>query len=224
MKNTYLINSKHFTLIALSMALLPILGQAATVSSVSREQYRQDSPEDIYWEVSVNCSGIREARIIEQKADTNEWCAKDVDGFCKNDKMAAAKEVCGAGYRRQLAAQERARAPEPEPEAKPAEVAPRVTITPPSAVTPAPEASKPAPVVSAPVPAAPGAESVSSNADSATSDAAANDAEFERLRLLSSEIEIETQRISIEQEKLDLRRRELELKKRELDLLQASGN
>ncbi len=206
-------------LLSITCALLlsPLLVKADSVSSLSREQFRQDSPDDIFWEVAVSCSGIREKRVIEQKADTEQWCSKEVKSLCDNDKLGAAERVCGASYRRELRAiQAAAPATQPAPSVEP-EIVPRVTITPPS--TPR---STIAPPVAASVTSA--LQNESAPAANQITQVSSPQPENDRSRALISEIEIEEQRIAIEQEKLDLRRRELQLKKRELSILQTGTN
>lgn len=78
---------------------------AAEVRSLSREQYKQYDDE-IYWEISITCAGIDEKRIMQQEANGDEWCARDVEGICHSNKMNAAARICSNGYKRALAAQE----------------------------------------------------------------------------------------------------------------------
>lgn len=186
-----------------AMLLVPALLQAATVSTISREQYRQDSPDEIFWEVAVSCSGVREKRIIEQRADTEQWCAKEAKELCDSSKMGAAKRVCGPAFRKSVSEAAANRAASQRASAANSNRAPAAANTQ-AASTPQAAAQAPAPTTT--VAAAPVVP------------------ESDEVRLLSGEIEIEEQRIAIEQQKLDLRLRELELKKRELGIIKATEN
>ncbi|MCP5171843.1 MAG: hypothetical protein H7A02_06210 [Pseudomonadales bacterium] len=86
------------------LPLLIILCSLATsatagVSSLSTEQPVFSADGEEYWEVSVKCTGRKtERRPIWRKQSGGEWCAKDVSGFCKKSKMAAALKVCSFKY------------------------------------------------------------------------------------------------------------------------------
>lgn len=206
MKNPYPIYA--FALIALS--LISSIAWA-NVSSLSREQYRQDSPDEIFWEVAVSCSGVKDKRIIEQRADDDKWCSKKFNNLCARDKIAAAERVCGAAYRAEVTAlQEKEKADKAKAdEAKQTQQAKAV-------------AEKPKPADKQTAKANSSWSKLDSSTKPTSPPAAKQEPESEQVTLLKTEIQIEEQRIAIEQQKLDLRRRELDLKKQELVLLRAS--
>ncbi len=67
------------------------------VSSISSDNLVQYGKEDAYWVADVSCADDSK-RPIQRKTDSNNWCGKEVEGFCDTTKESAAKKVCGAQY------------------------------------------------------------------------------------------------------------------------------
>lgn len=76
----------------------------AQVKSMTPETLAQYGPEDAYWVFSAVCSDDSE-RQVQRKTDGQQWCGKDIDGFCQQDKSKAADMVCGQEYSQGLALQ-----------------------------------------------------------------------------------------------------------------------
>jgi len=69
----------------------------AEVSSISSDSLVQYGKEQAFWAADVNCADGSK-RTIQRKTDGNEWCGKDVEGFCDTTKEATATKICGAQY------------------------------------------------------------------------------------------------------------------------------
>jgi flagellar biosynthesis GTPase FlhF len=72
------------------------------VSSISSDNLVQYGKEQAYWVADVTCAD-ESSRIIQRKTDGNEWCGKEVEGFCEATKEATAKKICGPQYTSSLA-------------------------------------------------------------------------------------------------------------------------
>lgn len=83
------------TFTALSVLMTANITNAAVLSA---EEFKQYAPEEAYWVVSVDCEDGSDPRVVQRKTDGNEWCGKDVDGFCAATKKDAAEKVCSAEY------------------------------------------------------------------------------------------------------------------------------
>jgi len=82
--------------VALSLSQVSL----AEVVSVSPEAFQQYGKENAFWEVTVNCSiaGENVDRVLQRKTDGSQWCGKEVDSTCDQNKGAAAAKVCGETY------------------------------------------------------------------------------------------------------------------------------
>lgn len=69
---------------------------SAQVKSVSAEDFVQNGA-DAYWVFTAVCENGSE-RTIQRKADADDWCGKDVEGFCEADKTKASEMICGTEY------------------------------------------------------------------------------------------------------------------------------
>ncbi|GAA6137573.1 hypothetical protein NBRC116583_13200 [Arenicella sp. 4NH20-0111] len=83
--------------------LLVIAGMASmsfqvNAITMSGEEFKEYAAEEAYWVVSVDCENGSDPRVIQRKTDGNQWCAKELDGYCFDSKDDASKEVCGEKY------------------------------------------------------------------------------------------------------------------------------
>jgi hypothetical protein len=173
------------------------------VKSFSREKLKQYPNDVAFWEVSVTCLSTDLKPTIRQQVKGEQWCAKEIEGYCNNQKLKAAAYVCKSSYISQLQtlkdeelAEEKAReeakklAQEKKAKAKQAELAKK-------------EKQK--------------QKDINSKALASISATGQNSA-LAGESVKSDELLIEEQRILIEQQRLDLRRKELELNKQALEL------
>jgi len=97
----------HIRSIVIASSLLAT-GAHAEVSSISSDNLVQYGKEEAYWVADVSCSDGSK-RTIQRKTDGNEWCGKDVEGFCDSTKETTATKICGAQYSSALALLETAK-------------------------------------------------------------------------------------------------------------------
>jgi flagellar biosynthesis GTPase FlhF len=71
------------------------------VSSISGDNLVQYGKDQAYWVADVTCAD-ESTRIVQRKTDGNEWCGKEVEGFCDTIKEAAATKICGPQYTNSL--------------------------------------------------------------------------------------------------------------------------
>jgi len=90
-------NFRNCKAIAASLLLLSIMAyqQDAYAVKMSTEEFKEYAREEAYWVVSVDCENGSESRIIQRKTDGDQWCSKDLDGYCYDTKVEAADKVCG---------------------------------------------------------------------------------------------------------------------------------
>ena len=191
-------NTTIKSIIATAFALTLVNNAQAQVANISAETFAQYGKDEAYFVAEVECEQGGALRAIQRKTDGNNWCGKDVAGYCDASKDAAAKKVCGTEYgsaislledktkAEEVAAEAQARA---ESERERAAVAER--------------------------------ERAEQARRSQQQQARAAQAERERKAAaapLKKKISIEEQLITIEQEKLDLRRQELELQRRAVEI------
>lgn len=69
----------------------------AAVNSISGEEFAQYG-KDAYWVANVTCNEASDKRIIQRKADADEWCPKGADNLCDIDKALAAEKACSDEY------------------------------------------------------------------------------------------------------------------------------
>ena len=86
----------------LSLLLLMLTGvllsNASYAVRMSTEEFKEYAREDAYWVVSVDCEDGSESRTIQKKTDGDQWCSKDIDGYCYDTKVVAADRVCGNSF------------------------------------------------------------------------------------------------------------------------------
>ncbi len=163
----------------------------AEVASIAPENFAQYDKDEAYWVAEVSCKQTDGTRTIQRKTDGNEWCGKDLPGFCDTDKDDAANKVCGAEYTSALAA-----------------------------IDDKIKAEKAAAVAQARATKAE-QDSAAAQRRQAQQERVRAQNERDRQAAaapLKKKISIEEQLIKIEQEKLDLRRQELELQRRAVDI------
>ena len=192
MKLVLKLSITHLRSIVIASSLLAT-GAYAEVSSISSDNLVQYGKEEAYWVADVNCSDGSK-RTIQRKTDGNEWCGKDVEGFCDSTKETTATKICGAQYSSALAlletakqaqndaaqAEERARRAERERAEQRRLADQRIEE-----------------------------QRLERERQAAAAAAAAP---------LKKQISIEEELLKIEQEKLDLRRQELELQRRAVEI------
>lgn len=86
---------KNHFLVAMGIATLSFQASAVTMSG---EEFKEYAAEEAFWVVSVDCENGSEPRVIQRKTDGNQWCAKELDGYCYDTKAETGKEVCGEKY------------------------------------------------------------------------------------------------------------------------------
>ena len=194
-------NTTIKSIIATVFALTLANNAQAQVASISAETFAQYGKDDAYFVADVECEQGGSTRAIQRKTDGNDWCGKDVTGYCGASKDAAAKKVCSTEYSsaislledktkaEEAAAAAQARA---DSERERAAVAERER---------ADQARR--------------AQQQRARAEQERKAAAAP---------LKKKISIEEQLITIEQEKLDLRRQELELQRRAVEIQKELDN
>lgn len=74
---------------------------AAEVRSISRE-IPMDGATTPSWEVSVECAGVTEKRIIQRVGKSGKWCSADFSEVCLRKKVKIAKKVCGTHFGKRL--------------------------------------------------------------------------------------------------------------------------
>lgn len=93
----------YFKRISLVLGTLLVLQNGhAAVSTISSEEFAQYGREDAYWVFTVQCTDDDKGRIVQRKTDGSLWCGKDIEGFCDDDKNAAAEKVCSSEYSQAL--------------------------------------------------------------------------------------------------------------------------
>ena len=83
------------------LALLLTAGLATTDAlavKLSTEEFKEYAREEAYWVVSVDCEDGSESRTIQRKTDGDQWCSKDLDGYCYDTKVVASDKVCGSAF------------------------------------------------------------------------------------------------------------------------------
>lgn len=192
MKLVLKLSITHLCSVVIASSLLATSAYAE-VSSISSDNLVQYAKEEAYWVADVSCSDGSK-RTIQRKTDGNEWCGKDVEGFCDSTKETTATKICGAQYSSALAlletakqaqndaaqAEERARRAERERAEQRRLADQRIE------------------------------EQRLERERQAAAEAAAAP--------LKKQISIEEELLKIEQEKLDLRRQELELQRRAVEI------
>ncbi|RBP48425.1 hypothetical protein [Arenicella xantha] len=182
---------------ALSLMILAALGLSpvshAKVKSQTADEFAQYGPEDAYWVFTVTCADDSE-RKVQRKTDGEQWCAKDVDGFCDTDRVIAAEKSCSEEY---LAA-----AGQASTKAKPA--------------APKPSADQQRAAAEKEREAKRRQQQERERAAQAAKEKA--DAEAKREQEAKDQISIQEELLKIEQEKLNLRRQELELQQRAVEI------
>ena len=90
-------NLRNFKITTVALSLVLTLTHHHDVAAVkmSTEEFKEYAREDAYWVVSVDCENGSEARIIQRKTDGDQWCSKELDGYCYDTKVEAADKVCG---------------------------------------------------------------------------------------------------------------------------------
>lgn len=164
-------------------------GVYAEVSSISSDNLVQYGKEQAFWVADVNCSDGSK-RTIQRKTDGNEWCGKDVEGFCDSTKETTAVKICGAQYSSALALLETAK--QAQNDAAQAEERAR------RAERDRAEQRR--------------------LAEQRTQEQRAERERQAAAEPLKKQISIEEELLQIEQEKLNLRRQELELQRRAVEI------
>jgi len=88
------------TSLATSLVLITVLGSQSVIAQVkskSPEEFVQYGREDAYFAFTATCSDDAK-RVIQRKTDGNEWCAKDISGFCDENKDSAADKACSSEF------------------------------------------------------------------------------------------------------------------------------
>jgi len=78
------------------------------VSSISNDELVQYAKEQAYWVANVTCASGGK-RVVQRKTDGDEWCAKEIEGYCDAAKEGAAEKACTNDYTSALTARESAR-------------------------------------------------------------------------------------------------------------------
>ncbi len=97
----------QYSSVLTGVTALMVTSQALGVT-LSSEEFTEYASEEAYWVVSVNCDDGSDPRIIQRKTDGNQWCGKEVEGYCFNAKAETAEKVCSADYSDSLATAKRA--------------------------------------------------------------------------------------------------------------------
>lgn len=182
------------SILATSFAVAFVSNAQAQVTNISSETFAQYGKDEAYFVADVSCNQGGAARAIQRKTDGDEWCGKDVAGFCGASKDAAAKKVCSSDYTATLEEVETKAKAEREAAAAKARAV-------------AAEKERAAQARKAQQERARAAQ-IERDKKAAVAAAAP----------LKKKISIEEQLIKIEQEKLDLRRQELELQRRAVEI------
>ena len=166
----------------------------AQVANIAPETFAQYGKNEAYFVAEVSCTEGSATRAIQRKTDGEEWCGKEVAGYCGENKDDAAKKVCSSDYSAAISELESNEKAEKEAAAAQARAAQEQAR--------AAEARR---------------------LQQQQQQARAAQAEREKQAAaaaapLKKKISIEEQLIKIEQEKLDLRRQELELQRRAVDV------
>lgn len=169
----------------------------AEVSSISSDNLVQYGKEQAFWVADVSCSDGSQ-RTIQRKTDGNEWCGKDVEGFCDSTKEGTATKICGAQYTSALALLETAK--QAQNEAVQAEERARRAER---------ERAEQRRLAD---------KRIQEQRAERERQAAAAAAAAAAAEPLKKQISIEEELLKIEQEKLDLRRQELELQRRAVEI------
>ncbi len=75
-----------------TILLLPVQSVNASVSSLSRETFKE-AP-NRRWVVSINCESSTEPQLISRPLDSGQWCTNESPQTCSSDKLALAKRLC----------------------------------------------------------------------------------------------------------------------------------
>jgi len=180
-----------------AMLSFPMTTFAVPVDSISLEVFK-DGPQR-FWEVSVKCEGLTQARVMLRRVDSNQWCSSEIGSLCNENKFSLSRQLCSDDFSEQVANFKEAR---PTPIANVAPIDAKPVI----------EAKVRSERMEKPVTSAP----TNIDAPVSTSTAVPNQL-VSKENLLKEQMQIEEQRILIEQKRLELRRKQLELHKRQLN-------
>lgn len=168
--------------------MLPNLVSAAPVKSISLEVFKDGA--ERFWEVSVNCEGLNQPRLMRHPIEDGQWCSNDIKNLCDKNKFSLSRKLCDDNFNQQvvnfqnspLSTQANNGSVVSKIEKKPVEEIGKVAKT----KTPS---------------------AIQVNRGQVASPE----------NLLKEKMQIEEQRILIEQKRLELRRRELSLQKQQLN-------
>lgn len=189
MKLVLKLSITHILSVVVASSLLATTAHAE-VSSISSDNLVQYGKEQAFWVADVSCSDGSK-RTIQRKTDGNEWCGKDVEGFCDSTKEKTATKICGAQYSSSLALLETAK--QAQNDAEQAEQRARRA-----------EQER--------------AEQRRLADQQIENQRIERERQAAAAAPLKKQISIEEELLKIEQEKLDLRRQELELQRRAVEI------
>lgn len=84
----------------ISVSILCFSGSvySQSVVSISSEVLKDIAADELYWQVSVTCAGVDEARLMQQRAGEGSWCAVDMPQLCSDSKDSIAEQLCNDEY------------------------------------------------------------------------------------------------------------------------------